>query len=455
MKQTVLALVVLITMPLVLSAQETRTMTLNEAINYALENNLSLKTAQINIADAEEQIVENRAIGIPQINASVDYQYFIDIPTQILPDFLSPSVYGILFTEGLVEPFDIETGGGVPAQFGTKHNLTAGVTLSTLVFNANYIVGLRAAKQYRQYVQQQLVVTQTDVRNQVIQSYMPPLIIQESVATLDKNIENLEKTLFETQELYKEGFVEQLDVDRLVLSLANIKTEREALARQKEIAINALKFTIGMPIEQDLELTENIADLVKDVEDEMLYGDINLYMRPEYAMLNTGIELNEMNVKLNRSGYLPSLNAFGSYQQSLFANELSEGEWFPTTVVGLTLNVPIFDGLNKKAKVQRARLALEIAKNQRTELEQAISLEVANARASYLNARERLSSQSSNLDLAQRIYDTTQIKYREGVGSSLEIAQAEQSLYQSQQNYNQALYDMVVAKAALDKALGL
>jgi outer membrane protein len=443
-------------LPFALSAQdEPREMSLDQAINYALENNLELKNAQINIADAKEQIVERRAIGIPQLSATVDYQYFIDIPTQILPDFISPAVYGVLFQEELLEPRNISTGeGGVPAQFGTKHNLTAGLNLNTMIFNANYFVGLKAARTYKQYVQQQLLATQADVRNQVVQAYMPPLIVGESIQTLENNIKNLEQTFFETQQLYKEGFVEMLDVDRLELSLANLRTERDNLVRQQEIAINALKFTIGFPMDQELTLSDGLEQIEADVQEEILYGPVNYFMRPEYAIAEMGIQLNELQVNLYRSAYLPSLNGFGAYQQSLFANKLSEGQWFPTTVVGLSLNVPIFDGLQKKAQVQRARLSLEIAQNQKKQLEQVISLEVENARTSYLSARERLASQKKNLDLAQRIYDTTQIKYREGVGSSLEITQSEQSLYSAQGNYNQALFDLVVAKANLDKAMG-
>ena len=156
-------IVVLVSNPL--AAQEA--LSLEDAVNYALENNLELKNAQLNVVDANEQIVERRAIGIPQINAGVNYQYFIDIPTQVLPDFLSPSIYGVLFAEGLVEPRELMEGPGVPAQFGTKHNLTASVDLSTLIFDGSYFVGLQAAKAYRTYSQQQLVSSQNDIKNRV------------------------------------------------------------------------------------------------------------------------------------------------------------------------------------------------------------------------------------------------------------------------------------------------
>lgn len=436
----------------VLSAQQS--FTLDQAVQYALDQSLSIKRSQINITDADEQIIERRATGIPQLSLGVDYNYFIDIPTQILPDFLSPAVYGVLFQEGLLEPRPISTDGTTPAQFGTKHNLTAGLNLRTMIFDGSYFVGLKAARRYRAYVQQDLVRVRTEVRQQVIDAYLPALLIQENLRILDRNIENLSQLLFETKAQYREGFVEQLDVDRLELSLANLRTERDNLERQREVVLNVLKYVMGYPLNQPIEISGDIESVYVDAAEADLLDPINYERRPEYKVASIGVELNELNVDLFRSTYLPTLNAFGSYQQSMFANKLSEGQWFPTTVVGLNLNVPIFDGLNKKAKIQRARLDLELAQNQRTELQRVIDMEVLNARINYLNAQERMRSQQKNMALAERIYQTTQVKYREGVGSSLEIVQAEQSLYQTQQNYQQALYDLLTAKTALDKALG-
>lgn len=431
-----------------------QTMSLEGAIAYAQTNNLEVKMARINIADAQEQIVERRAIGIPQLSASGSYQYFVDIPTQILPDFISPAVYGVLYQEGVLPPGEIPEGGTQAAQFGTTHNATGQLDLSALVFNGSYIVGLRAAKEYRVYVQEQLQATKANIRSQVVEAYVGGLILQENINTLDLNIENLGKILAETRALYNEGFVEQLDVDRLELSLVNLKTERDNLNRQLEIAENALKFTIGMPLEEEINLEDNMDDILASFNSDLLTQQISYSQRPEYRVASVGERLNELNVDIYRAGYLPTLSAFGSYQQSYLTNDLSEGEWFPTTVVGLQLNVPIFDGLEKKAQVERARLDLEGARIQKKQLEQAINLEISNARSAFLSARERVANQKRSLDLAQRIYDTTQIKYREGVGSSLEITQAEQELYQNQANYNQALYDLLVAKAALEKAVG-
>jgi outer membrane protein len=445
----------LLLFPLLLRGQEPAVFSLEEAVNYAYENNLTVKNAQIKVADADELIVERRSIGLPQLRGSVGYNYYVDIPTQILPDFLSPAIYGILLQEGLVaEPPIFDPGSGVPAQFGTKHNFTAGLNLSVKAFDASYLTGLKAARMYKEYAAQELNTKRQDVKYQVISAYLPALLVDENLRILDKNIANLEKLLSETQALFKEGFVEQLDADRLELSLANLRTERENLARQKEMALNALKFTLGYPMSQPIEVSENLAALSPDAADSDLTGDVNYAGRQEYNLVKMGEQLNELNVQVNKSAYYPTLDLVGVYQQSMFANQLSEGEWFPTTIVGAQLNVPIFDGLAKKARVQRSKLDLEIVRNQRADLERAISLEVQNARTSYLNAKQRLDNQARSLQLAEKIYQTTQTKYREGVGSSIEISQAEQSLYQTQQLHIQTLYDLVQAKIGLDKALG-
>ncbi len=445
----------LLLFPLLLRGQEPAVFSLEEAINYAYENNLTVKNAQIKIADANEQIVERKAIGLPQLRGSVGYNYYVDIPTQILPDFLSPTIYGILFNEGLVPELpNFDPDSGVPAQFGTKHNFTAGLNLSVKAFDASYLTGLKAARMYREYATQELNTKRQDVKYQVINAYLPALLVDENLRILDKNIANLEKLLSETRALFKEGFVEQLDADRLELSLANLRTERESLARQKEMALNALKFALGYPMSQPIEVSENLAALSPDAADSDLTGDVNFAGRQEYNLVRMGEQLNELNVQVNKSAYIPTLDLIGVYQQSMFANKLSEGQWFPTTIVGAQLNVPIFDGLAKKARVQRSKLDLETVRNQRTDLERAISLEVQNARTGYLNARQRLDNQARSLQLAEKIYQTTQTKYREGVGSSIEISQAEQSLYQTQQLHIQALYDLVQAKIGLDKALG-
>lgn len=452
-------------------AQQTAVqMSLQDAINHALTETAMIKEAQINIADAEQQIIERRAFGLPQLSASANYQRYLQLPVQPLPDaFGIFAVYGQALgrdlyplleddTQAALDQFATGSNGGEDSgdgvSFFLKNNFTAALNLDAMIFDGSYFVGLKAARSYRIYVQEELAAKKRDIQIAVTDAYLPVLLIQENIELIDKNISNLEKLLFETKELYKAGFAEQLDIDRLDLSLTNLRTERENLVRQKQVAITALKYTINFPVDQPLVVTDDLDAMLVDASDSDLVNNFDISQRPELDVINRGIELNELNIRLNKSGYLPSLRLFGAYQQQYQGDNLKDGFWAPTAYIGLNLSVPIFDGLEKQAKIERARLQLELAKNQKQTLEQAIQLEVQNARTNYISARRRLENQQRNLDLAERIYQTTQVKYREGIGSSLEVTQAEQSLYGAQSNYMQGLYDLLIARAKLDQALG-
>lgn len=447
-------------------AQGPTNFTLNDAVDFALNNNLTIRNAVVNIADAEQQIIERRAAGVPQVNLAADYNYYIDIPTSILPPFfpeqdftqvedINGALIPITFTRTDPETGEPIFGDPQEIQFGLRHNINGTFQVQTLLFDASYLTGLRAARAYRTYVQEELTSKRREVRLQVIDAYLPTLIVQENMAILDSNLSNVNQLLFEAEESYKAGFVEQLDVDRLELSLANLQTQKEQLDRQLEILSNVLKLAMNYPTDRPIQLTDDLDDLLDDETLQVLAAEVNYDNRPEIRVLDKAIELNQLNVELNQAAYFPSVAGFFTYRQTFQGNDFSTGAWFPTTLVGLTVNYPLFTGFRRQAMTERAKLGLEITQNQREQFRQVINMEVENARTSYLNAKERLSNQQRNLDLAERIYRVTRIKYQEGVGGSVELAQAEQSLYATQSNYVQARYDLLQAQIELRNALGL
>lgn len=425
------------------------TFSLSEAIKYAYDHNLTIKIAKENIADADAQIIERRAIGIPTLNGTINFQHYLRVPVSVLPDQIEEV---IRLGNGGVLPADYSN----QAAFVLRNSFNAGLDLNALIFDGSYFTALKASKAFKEYVGDELLAQERSVRDQVVEAYLPPLIVDENLKILNKNITNLEGMLTETKATYEAGFVEQLDVDRLELSLANLRTEVDNLARQKELALNYLKFTMGYPINEPLSISDNLDDLLNLATDKDLTAPVNYLNRPEYRVAQTGMKLHEYNIKVNKDGYFPSVAGFVSYQYGYQGNSLfgKDGFWVPTSVAGLRVNVPIFDGWNKKAKIQRARIAMEQDRKRISLLEQSIQLEVTNARTEYLTALERSQSQEKNVALAQKIYDTTQIKYRSGVGSSIEVTQAEQALYQTQQNFIQARYQLLVSKQKLDTVLG-
>ena len=416
--------------------------TLQDAVNYAYDNANSIRNARVDILDAEQNIREQLSTGLPQISAALDYTRYLKVPVLPLPEAFAalnpdpnaPAPDGIAFQR--------------------KNNFTGGLNVSGMLFDGSFFVGLRAARASRDYFNLQLEEAQRQVRNQVTQSYFPVLLTTTNLEIVERNIGNLEKLLGETRAQYEAGFVEQLDVDRLILSLNNLRATRNDLAQQQENALRALKFSLNYPEERELRVSEDLEQLEIDVEAAALTSDIPYQQRSEVRLLDQTLSLQDLNIDLQRAAYLPRLNAVAAAQYQYQGDNFSDGFWAPTALVGLSASIPIYDFGGRASRLERARLDKEKVVNQRDDLIRGISLEVRNARGTFNAARSRLETTRENQELAQRIYDTTQIKYREGVGSSIEVVQAEQQLYEAQANYLNALYDTLVAKEDLYLALG-
>ena len=427
-----------------LFGQDTTRFNLDQAIDYAYLNNLTIRNAQLEISDAEQQIIERRATGIPKIDGSANYQRYLQVPIAPLPDPLIELLR-------LLSPNEEIASEG---SFFLKNNLTLGLSLETMIFDGSYFVGLQAAKAYRKYVQEDLSTKKRDAKNNVTDAFLPVLLIDANLGILEKNISNLNKLFFETKQLYQEGFVEQLDVDRLELSLSNLTVQKDNLERQKVVALDRLKLVMGFPLDESIVLEGQLMEFAEELGEEAMAGSFDVNSRPEVRLANVGLELNELNLKLNRVGYLPSLRGNAAYNRQFQGDTFSDGFWASTTFVGLNLSVPIFDGFDRKAKIQRAKIDIQETLNQKTDLIRGINFEVRTARNNYLNALRNKAEQNRNLALAERIYNTTQVKYKEGVGSSIEVTQAEQSMYTTQSNYLQSVYEFVIAKYDLLLAIG-
>jgi len=420
-------------------SQAQQTMSLDDCIQYALANAPDIKVAQLQVMDADWRIKENTSAALPQLSGSIAYQYFIQRPG------IPASALGF------------PGAGDEKVVFSAVHSLTPSLSYNQLFFSNSYRVAKKAAQYYRNYVDQQLTVTKRTIHNQVVDAYLPALLISDNLATLDKNIANLDKMLSETKAINQAGFAEQLDVDRLDLSLSTLRSERGNLVRQREIVVNSLKFTMGMPVGQDIALTDDVQKLMALHTDADLTSELNLMNRPEYIQLLKGRELSALEVELNSKTWMPSISGFIQYQPGYQGGFGNDTKWFfvPSAVAGVSVNVPIWDGGGAKARRERAFINIQTIDAQKQTLENGIALEVENARKQYTNAQERVANQQKNLDLAQRIYDTTQTKYKAGVGSSFEVTQAEQGLYTAQQNVMQARYDLLSARISIKKALGL
>lgn len=438
-------------------AQETLDLTIEKSVELALKNNQDLKNAQLDVDYANYQVKEVLSTGLPQVSGNVNFTHNLEIQTMVLPDFISPSVYGVLFQEGVIPPKDI-TVNSFPAQFGVPYSMQASVGLNQLVFDGTFFLGLKAASEFVKINELLASKSEIDVREAVMKAYYMALISDENLGQLNESLSNLKKMKEETQALYDAGFAEKLDVDRLILSVSNLEISINKLKSQAELAKKVLLASMGMDINTEITLSSPLPEF-SESNFNMSYGlDASGSNRVEIRMIEQQQTLNELSLKRWKMGYVPSLYLNANYGYNTFAQKNDFGalgdEWFPLASYGLNLNIPIFDGLYKRAKANQVRVDILKTQNTLTQLENGINLEVKRAQTEYMSAYNSMELQKKSTELAEEIYKTTSIKFKEGVGSSFELIQAESDLTTARTNYLNALYELNIAKIALDKALG-
>ncbi len=438
-----------------------RVMSLQEALDYAMQHNDSIRLAQLEVEDARGRVLEFKSTGLPTLEGSAGYQYYFDIPTQIIPDFISPTVDSRLVDFGLIDPSQLpdDYGGGIPAQFGTPHNVNAGLDFNALLFDGAFFVGLKAQRTYKELVQKQVIQTRTQVRFNVTKAYLNALITDENLRIVRKNLSNLDSTLRDTRAMYENGFAEKLDVDRLELSRSQLKARVENLERLVQMSRNLLKFQMGMPQEEHIRLGDSLDRLLgqSQLREVVIGGEYDWTQRPEYDLLEVSERLSKLDIKRHKVSYFPRFTAFASHSQSLQREDLfdeNDNDWFPSTTAGVSLKVPIFDGLMRKARIDRAKVRLSKVQTRKDIFRQSVAVDVQNARIAFKRAKDQLENTEQSLRLAEKIYDTTKKKFQQGVGSSLEVTQAESDLYNAQRDYINALFEVMIARTDLERALG-
>ena len=411
---------------------------LKEAIDYAQNHQSSILNATIDEEIAKNTVKQTIGIGLPQLNGNVNFQDFLKVPTNLLPG-----------------EFFGKPGTQVPVQFGVQYQSSFGLELNQLLFDGSYLVGLQASKTYKELSIKNLKRSRIETAVAVTKAYYSVLVSNEQLSLLDANMDRLKKSLNDTKALFSNGFVEKIDVDRLTVLNNNLETERGNVIRLLELNVNLLKFQMGMNIQFKLILKDSIGSL--QVEESLAVKDTSAYQnRIEYSLLETQKKLNELDLKRYKSLFLPSLSAFGSTSRSLQSNEFLSllDRSFPTTVIGFRLSVPLISGGIKTYQVRNAKLEVLKTENNLVNLRNGINLEVEQAQTVYRNGLKSLENQKRNMELAQEVLRVTKIKYEQGVGSSIEVTTAETSLKESQNNYINALYDLLINKVNVDKALG-
>ena len=411
---------------------------LQEAIDYAQSHQSSILNASIDEEIAKNTVKRTIGIGLPQLNGNVNFQDFLKIPTNLLPG----EIFG-------------KPGTQIPVQFGVQYQSSYGLELSQLLFDGSYLVGLQASKTFKELSNKNLKRSRIETAVGVTKAYYSVLVSNEQLSLLDANIDRLKKSFKDTQALFANGFVEKIDVDRLTVLNNNLETERGNVIRLLELNMNLLKFQMGMTIQSKLVLKDSIRSL--QVAEFLAVKDTAAYQnRIEYSLLETQKKLNELDLKRYKSLFLPSLAAFGTTSRSFQSNEFLNliDRSFPATIIGFRLSVPLLSGGVKAYQVRNAKLEVLKTENNLVNLKNGINLEVEQAQTIYRNGLKSLENQKRNMELAKEVLRVTKIKYEQGVGSSIEVTTAETSLKESQNNYINALYDLLINKVNMDRALG-
>jgi outer membrane protein TolC len=434
-------------LPFFVNAQKSENaFSLTQAVNYALKNNYNVLNAERDIEAAKKKVWETTAIGLPQVSAEAKFQNFIDLPTNLIP----ANVFNPLAPEGEYAEL----------QFGTNYNTSATVSASQLIFDGSYIVGLQAAKTYKELSINKKKKTEQEIKEVVVQAYHTVLVAIENQKILNQSFESVKTLLNETKALHNEGLTEEQNVDQLQLNLSNLKNAVNQAKMQIEIAKNMLKFQMGMEINEPIELTDNLIFLIENDEKnslDMSMQEFNFSGHFDYQLIQTSEKLMLLNYRKEKYAFAPSIAAFFSHQQSNMSNNFdafSDGKWYPTTLWGISLKVPILTSGMRLSKMGQAKIEYEKAKTTSKQVEQGLILQAQTAQSNFNSAYNTYNNQKENLDLARSIHNKTIKKYGEGVVSSMELTQSQTQLLSTEGMYIKSILDLLNAKSALKKALG-
>lgn len=430
-------------------AQNPQAFSLHQSIEYALKNRASLAVIRTGEAEAKAKAGEIRAMGLPQINATVEVgDNFIQQQSFLPAEF---------FIRDPSDPNNPKPGTFVPVTFTPAYTGNAIASASQLLFDGAFVIGLKAAKTFIELSRKSTLQSEIEIAEQVSKAYYGVLVNRERIELLNQNLIRLDNLLSQTRAMFENGVAEKLDVDRLRVSKNNLMVEKQKAERMLDLSEGLLRFQMGLEQSQPIVLTESLDEAKNEVA-QILISDFDHSSRIEYSILETQRDLAELDLRNIRSGYLPKLSANARYGYNAASNEFNDltrsSNWFSFGYVGAQLQVPIFDGLRRHYQIQQAKARLESTRFGFEVLRQGIDLELKQATVDLTNALAMIRSQRENLELAEEISRVSKIKFQEGVGSNLEVTTAETELREAQTNYYAALYDALIAKVNLEKATG-
>jgi outer membrane protein TolC len=432
---------------------------LKEAIEYGLKNNVTIKNAGTDIEIAKKKINETTAIGLPQVNAKLSNINYAKTATTLMPDFISPIIDNVNKTNyGLTPTIPLGDPAKFPVSFGTKYNATAELTISQLLFDGSYLVGLKAAKAYLEQSIIQSEKSCIEIKEAISNAYFLVLVTTQNKTVLENSLTTLKSIGKDTREMYKQGFVEDTEVDQIDLMISELETNLIYVSNQIFLSESYLKVLLGMEVNESINLIDDLDHLLADIKNaSILSHDFYFAKNINYRILENQKNLLALNLKNQNAAYFPKLSAFFTAQQNAMRdkwNFFSGSEnWYPTTLYGFELKIPVFSSGSRKSKVKQAKLELKKIAASQDELKNNLNTAKENAKINFKNALQIHLNKEKSTSIANKIYQKMQIKFKEGVSSSLELEQAYSQYLKSEGEYITSILDLVKSKLSLSKLL--
>jgi len=414
--------------------------TAKQAVDYALANATQVKSALLDIESQKQMNKQITAAAYPQVTANVSLIDYLSIPTSLIP----------------AQFFGGPAGTYEPIKFGTKYNGNYGADLQQIIFDGQVFVGLQARKTSIDFYVKAAEVTKEQIKANVYKIYYQLAVGKRQIGTISANIDNFEKLLHDTKEIYKNGFAEKLDVDKVQVQLNNLYTQRLTAQNQIDAGMEGLKFLMHLPQKDSLVLTDTLSD--EEIKSNILDENYNYRDRKDFQLLSLQSTLQQYNIKRYQLSKIPTLsfdaNIVQNAQRTTFSFFKRGEPYFTTSFMSFKLSIPLFLGGATNAKIASARVDLEKTQNSIDQLKASIDNDVAQSRLSIKSAIITMDAQKKNIELAESVYNSTKLKYDQGVGSNQEINQAEVDLITAQNNYYNSLYDAIIAKINYLQATG-
>lgn len=416
---------------------ENLSLSLQEAQEYALLHNKMIKASKLDVQSSKMATWDAISAGLPQLNGTASLNDNLKLMTQLLPG------------EFLGQP-----GVKIPVQFGSQFNTSYGVQVSQLLFSGAYFVGVQTSKLAEELSAQGLEKSEIDIKESVITTYYLILISEESIGVLNENLDNLNEVLKATRSMYEVGMAEATDVDQMQATITTLENSKKSMERNVEVSYNLMRFQLGLDTEAGLTLTQTLDNFLEEVNVAILsMQDFNLNSNIDYRILDSQVKLGELAVKMQKSTVIPTLSGFYTYTESGMGDKLNDLQWFPNSMIGVQLSVPIFASGSRYSKIKKAQIDLESNKINKSIVTDQLLMQEKQLKYNLINSNEQFESQKNNIDVANRVFTSVENKFKQGVASSLDLTQAHNNYLQAVSDYTSSMMSLLQTKLALDKLM--